>query len=112
MRLQYARAMHSPPRGSFIPATRVFDAERQRLEADSALAGYTIADLVRASLGLEPEHPPKGGIFDLWIVTKDGILTYDGKPWGGVAAVVKLLNARCVIPPGQRSVKGVNRGHR
>jgi hypothetical protein len=103
--------MHSPPRGSFIPATRIFDAERQKLETDSALVGYTIADLVRAALGLEPEHPPKGGAFDLWSMTKDGILTYDGRPWGSVVAVVKLLNARCVTPLGQRSAKGVNHAY-
>ena len=84
------------PRGSFIPATRIYDHEREVIEDNSGLTGYSMADFVRAALGLEPEHLPKGKSFKEWSVSPAGTLLYCGRIWKG--NVSQLLNERCVIP--------------
>lgn len=95
MHLQYARAMRDR-RESFIPLTRVFDRERKIVEDEARAAGYTLADFVRASLGLEPEHLPKDPNPKVWSTSTAGTLRYNGKTWTG--DIVELLNERCVFP--------------
>jgi hypothetical protein len=84
------------PRGSFLPAVRVFDAERKVTEDVSRLVGYSMADLVRASLGLSVEHPPEGKVAGKWSLSSAGALRYEGRAWYG--DVSALLNSRCVVP--------------
>ena len=84
-------------RESFIPLTRVFELERKYVEDDARLAGYTLADYVRVSLGLRPEHPADDPVQKSWTTSAAGGLLYEGKPWKG--DVARLLNERCVFPP-------------
>ena len=84
-------------RESFIPLTRVFTRERKVVEDDAGLAGYTLADYVRVSLGLAPEHPTSNPVASAWATSRDGLLLYGGKVWKG--DVARLLNERCVFPP-------------
>jgi len=81
-------------RTEFLPATRVFEEERARLEAVAGFAGYSKADLVRAALGFETERLSGGKGFDCWSLSDAGILLYNGKRWRGDVAA--LLNGRCV----------------
>jgi hypothetical protein len=67
------------------------------VEDDAGLAGYTLADFVRVSLGLAPEHPASNPVASAWTTSHDGHLLYEGKVWKG--DVVRLLNERCVFPP-------------
>lgn len=60
----------------------------------SRLVGYSMADLVRASLGLSVEHLPESKVVGKWSLSPAGALRYKGKTWDGDVSV--LLNSRCV----------------
>jgi hypothetical protein len=96
MRSRYVRAMRAC-RESFIPLTRIFGHERAKVAALSDLAGYSMADLVRASLGLETERPASKGVVPRWHASPTGTLLYKGKSFT-VDDVAQLLNNRCVAP--------------
>jgi hypothetical protein len=75
--------------------TRVFDIERRVVEYKAEQVGYSMADFIRASLDLVPEHPPAGKAFDRWGLSASGVLLYGGKRWRG--DIADLLNRRCVV---------------